>query len=455
MSDQLSKDYVIELIKTTLSSNKILEMAQQHLKYEFLQTEAQKRVVKFIFETYALGGISPTLGIIAQAFPTHTEVIALLNKIKTVDIKGKEDSIVQQFEVFIKDLRYQAILKKSADLYNNNKQSEAVKVLAKEAADIEAFTVKPKTYTKVFAQFDDRMRQRQLQAASDQFKSTKERLTTGIHEFDVKIGGGYRKGTSFLAMARSGVGKTMYLRWVAITNARLGKRVVLFQNEDTEENALEAMDSIFTGITGGDIEDGLISDELLLIVTKIRSEILARGGEIILVATDKFNETTIEWCDEQLEEIEKVEGKIDMALWDYLEVFSAKGQYGKGDAAERRRREDIANKIVSVAVKRNIVTGTATQASDIPVEKINNPDFNMTRTHASEFKGIVKPFAYFFTFNATEEEYQQQIVRIHIDKLRKSKGAGTTIKIYQSRENGRFYDSLRTKAIWNSYNHAA
>lgn len=455
MNEQLSKDYVVELIKATLSSNKILEMCRDHLKYEFLQTEAQKRVVKFILETYALGGQSPTLGIIAQAFPTHTEVVALLSKIKITDIKGKEDTITTQFEVFIKDLRYQAILKKSVELYNNNKQDEAVKIMAKEATAIAEFSLRPKAYTKVFSQFDDRMKKRQLQAASDQFASTRERLTTGIHEFDSMLGGGYRKGTSFLAMARSGIGKTTYLRWTAITNARLGKRVVLFQNEDTEENAMESMDAAWTGITGGDIEDGMMSEELQALVIKVKEEILRRGGEIILVATDKFNDTTIEWCDEQLDEIEKVEGKVDMALWDYLEVFTSKGMNGKSEGAERRRREDVANRIVSIAVKRNIVTGTATQAADIPIEKINNPDFNMTRTHASEFKGVVKPFAYFFTFNATDDEYQQQIVRVHIDKLRKSKGAGRTIKLYQSRENGRFYDAVRTKQTWDSYNHAA
>lgn len=455
MSEQLSKDYVVELIKSTLSSNKILEMCSQHLKYEFLSTEAQKRVVKFIFETYSTTAMSPSLGTVAQAFSGNPEVIALLTKIKSVDIKNKEDAITTQFEVFIKDLRYQALCTNSVQLYNAGKHQEAVKLMSKEAKLIEDFTVKPKSYVKVFGGFNDRMEKRALQAASDSFASVRERLTTGVHEFDGRIGGGYRKGTSFLAMARSGIGKTTYLRWCAITNARLGKRVVLFQNEDTEENSLESIDAAWTGITGGDIEDGLISDDMRDMIERVRAEIIARGGEIILVATDKFNDTTIEWCDEQLEEIEKIEGKVDMALFDYLEVFTTKGQHGKSESGERRRREDIANKIVSIAVKRNVVTGTATQSADIPIEKINNPDFNMTRTHASEFKGVVKPFAYFFTFNATDEEYQQQILRIHIDKLRKSRGAGTTIKVYQSRENGRFYDAMRTKQTWDSYNHAA
>lgn len=454
MSDLLSKDYVIELIKCCLSNNKVLEIASKHLKYEFLQTEAQKKVVKYIFESYVLQGTSPTLGMIAQAFSTNTDVIALLSRIKTLNIQGKDESILKAFEGFIKDLRFQAVLKKVADLYNASKPEEAVKVLAKESKEIEEFTLKDKYYVKVFEQFSERMEKRKLEAASEKHAAIKERLTTGVHEMDSFLHGGYRKGTSFLAMARSGAGKSTYLRWVALTNARLGKKVVVFQGEEPEKMSLDSIDAAWTSLTSDDVEDGYIPENMQASVAKVLREIKARGGEIILIANEQFNKMTIEECREKLIDIIKLNGPVDMVLFDYLEIFHAKGSYGNSESAERKRREDIAEKITNIAVEFNVVTGTATQAKDIEPEVYNKVDFVMRRTHASEFKNVVKPFSYFFTFNATDDEYKEQQLRIWIDKVRKHPG-NKLIRIYQSRDNGRFYDAVATKQKIDTFTYAA
>lgn len=450
MSDTLSKDYVLELIKCALTNTKALDICSRHLKYEYLQNEIQKKAVKYIFDTYELTSKAPTIGTIGQAFSGNADMMSFLSKLKKIDVAKKEDIIINSFETFIKDIRFQSIIKKVVELYNADKSDDAVKVLAKESENIANFSLKDKYYTKVFEQFDDRMDKR-IRAMLNTDAYEKERLVTGVGELTALCGGGFRKGTSFLCMARSGVGKTTYLRWVAIANARLGKRVVVFQGEDTEDNAMEAFDAAWTSITINDIEHGEIPDEKIKGIIQAKKEIKARGGEIILVAAEQFDLMSIEECREKLQEIIKTEGPVDMVLFDYLEIFTTKGHNGKGEAAERRRREDIANKITNIATEFKVVTGTATQSADISIENINNPDFKLTRHHASEFKNIIKPFSYFFTFNATEEEYKQQILRIYVDKLRRHQ-SGQTVKIYQSRDNGRFYDSYRTKV--NFYNAA-
>lgn len=443
MSQALSKDYVLELLKCSITNAKVLDICSRYLKYEYLETPTQKKIVKYIFDTYNVSSSAPTLGAIAQAYSGDPEVIALLGKIKKVDTEGKDEVILSAFEDYVKDIRFQRVLHNVAKLYNEDKVKEAVEELATESKAIQDFTLKDRFYTKVFDQFDDRTKKRQNTIQSNE-SLLKERMTTGIHEFDQATLGGFKKGTSFLAMARSGVGKSTYLRWVALTNARLGKRVVFFQAESTEDETMESFDAAWTSIALGDVEDGHIPTDLLLKIRKVKNEIKSRGGEIIVIASEQFDQMSMEECREKLKDIIKVEGPVDMVLFDYLEIFTSKGMYGKGDAAERRRREDIANKMTNIATEFKVVVGSATQSADIDTEKLNNPDFKMTRHHASEFKNIIKPFSYFFTFNATEDEYRQQLLRVYVDKMRRH-SAGQTIRIYQSRNNGRFYDAVRTK----------
>jgi hypothetical protein len=448
---KLSKDYVYELIACCLKSKKVLDVCTSHLKYEFLQTDAQKKVVKYIFDTYTLRQSAPTFGQIAQVYALFPEVIAFLGKVKKVKIEdGKEVGVLDTFEDFIKDMRFQQLYHKLAKTYNDGNTSDAIALMTKESKSINDFTIKPKKFSLVFGQFDDRQRERETRAQSDD-SVLFQKLTTGIHPFDQYIKGGYRKGTSFLGMAQSGKGKSTYLRWTAMCNARLGKKVVVFQGEDTEDAAMDAFDAIWTGVTVEDVEMANVPEDLLPKIKAVRSEIMRRGGEIIMVPSEQFDKQTIEECNDIIDEIEKVVGPIDMALWDYLEIYSTKGQWGKAESSERRRREDIAEKITSIATSRKIVTGTMTQSMDIDQALQQNPDFHMTRSHASEFKNIVKPFSYFFTFNATPDEYQAQHLRIWLDKIRKHP-ANKSIKIVQAREYGRFYDAIKTKVNFAQYN---
>jgi hypothetical protein len=97
-----------------------------------------------------------------------------------------------------------------------------------------------------------------------------------------------------------------------------------------------------------------------------------------------------------------------------------------------------------------MVTGSVTQAVDIIPQKYEDPDFVLTRSDVSEFKGVIKPFSYFFTLNQTSDEKEQGVNRIYCDKFRYHPD-GQIIKVCQAMNIGRFYDSQRTlKVFWDS-----
>lgn len=440
MERQLTGDFVVELLKAILTSSKVLEVCKKHLKYQYLLTEAQKKVLKFIFDTTSVTNKVPTIGIIGQTYSTDDEVILLLTKIKKITIEKEQiENILDTLEAYIIESRFRILYEKLGDLYNEGKKKEAFKLLTTESKEINEFHLKDSFYTTVFKDFGTRQEQR----VNNKDSILLEKLTFGIHELDDLTRGGQNKGTSSLFLARSGIGKSTYLRWMGLCNARLGRRVVHFQGEGTEKECLDAYDAGWTSIDLHDIEFGTIPESKKLKIQKAQRDILSNGGEIYVYASESFDSMSLNDCRDIMTDITTLHGQIDLAIFDYLEIFTVKGQYGNSEASERKRREDIANKITNIATEFKCATATAAQAQDILPEKYNNPDFVLKRSHISEFKGMLKPFSYFFTFNNTDDEYQSEIIRIYVDKLRKYK-SGQTIKIYQSRSNGRFYDSVKT-----------
>lgn len=447
---KLQPDFLIELIKCCLlpgnDSLKFLDIGKQHLKYHFLETEAQKKVVRYIFEVSEIQRVPPTIGAIGQAFANDKEVISLLSQVKKAQVPLEaHDGIIESFEVFIRKAMFVSVYEKVGNLYNEGKQQEAIELLAKEAQIINEFKLKQTYYTAIFRDFEKRQEKR----VANRDTALLEKCVFGIHELDDLTRGGFNKGTSACILARSGAGKSMFLKWIGLCNARLGYRVIHFQAEGTEKEAEDTYDAAWTSVDLGNMELGHIPVDKRERVIKAHKNIMSSGGEIYVYAVEKFDSMSLNDAREIIIDIEKTFGKVDLVIFDYAELFTVKGAYFNSEQGERKRREDIANKITNIATEFKCGVVTATQANDIPPDKVNNPDFVITRHHISEFKGFIKPFSYFLTLNQTEDEYAEGICRILCDKFRKYR-SGQIVRIQQHRENQRFYDAAETlKMFYN------
>jgi hypothetical protein len=441
--NKLSNDYVLELLKCCFTSQKIFELCKAHLKYHYLQSEPQKKIVQYLFDTFDATNAIPTIGIIGQAHLENKEVIALLSQIKKIQIVPEQhDTIINEFENFIKLSRFKAMYAKMGELFNQEKHDEAIQFAKDESEEINNFKLKASYYDTVFKDFDKRNAERQANSENKQSKY----CIWGIEELD-DITRGIEYGRSALIMARSGGGKSTMMKWVGLSNARLGKRVVHFQAEGTKNECLAGYDAAWTSINLDDMEMGNIPQTKLVKIQKAHRDIVNTGGEIYVYASEQFDSLSIQDCRNILLDIEKIYGKVDLAIFDYLEKFTVAGKYYNSEAGERKRRSDLADKITNICVELNCAVLTAIQANDVKATDYNKPDYVMTRNSISEFKGAINPFSYFLTVNATDEEYENQICRIYCDKLRRAK-RGKTVRIYQSLNNGRFCDSHRTKEVF-------
>ena len=451
-SGRLSGNFIAELCKACLTNSKVLETCSKYLKYNYLETNAQKEVFRYILESHSVGAVIPTIGVIAQNFGGDREIISFLEQVKKIQVNKDEcDLILEQLEKFIKNSRFVEVYNNTYSMFQEGKKEQAVSYMASESTKINEFTIKDEYFSTVFGDYQKRQNQRVREAAlnSSSIDIRTNKIPSGIRELDETILGGFRRKTSVLILGQSGQGKTTCLRWFGISAARTGNRVVHFQIEGSESECLTGYDAAWTGTNLRKYDDLEITGEfeqdeqLLKAIEKTRKSIVDElRGEIYVYAAESFDSLTIERCREILKEIVASSGPVDEVIFDYLEVMET-SSYKGSHTDERRRREKLANLITNIAIEFNCVTITATQASDINPKDLTNEQFVMTRHHISEFKGCLKPFSYFMTLNATPEEYKRDIMRIYCDKFRKHK-AGRTITIAQQKDAGRFYESGRT-----------
>lgn len=442
----LSENFIVELFKSCISNRNVLELVKQHLQFHFLPDESHKKIWNAIIQIFELTNSVPTMGVLTEKLKSDNKCLNVLLDIKRCKIPDAS-AILPSFETFIKEVRFVSLYTETGKLWNKGDQDKAIAELAKESEKILKFSLSSGLYAKVFLDFDKRQEQRQHKEHLEDKK-----IPLGIHCMDFDIRGGGRVGTSGLLLARSGTGKTTFLRWVGIAAARIGLRVVHFQIEGTEEECLEAYDAAWTGTTLEDIEFGNLSKENVRKIKNVNNDLIQGKGEIFVIAPEEFGSLYIEECDEMIEDLEKTYGKISLALFDNIELFETKGQFPNSEMGERKRRESLGNKITNIAIKRKLFSLATTQANDIRPDKYNNPDFVMTRSDISEFKGMVKPFSYFWTWNVTDDEYNASMGRIFNDKFRRHK-SGQVRKIYTDSESARFYDSSRTlNNLWDNVN---
>ncbi len=448
METVINDSFLVELYKGCLTSKSFLEITRKHLQYHYIPNKFYKELYEKIIQQYDLLNEPPTIGSLSQYFSDSEDILKILHQITNTQITNKQDIILGTFEKFIVNSKFREVYTQMADLHNSGKQEKAIELMAKESQLIANFTIKDSYYTTVYQAFLERNNERRKKEINQfDFK-----VPFSIPPLDYYTKGGMNRGTSSLFMALSGKGKSTAMRWVGASAARLGYKVVHFQAEGTEEECLDTYDACWTSISLDDIEWGTIPADKIKAIEETRKKILASKGEVFIKASEQFDSMSLNDCNDVISDLERIHGKIHLGIYDYAELFTVKGKFFNSESGERQRRLEVANKITNTATVHKMCTLTSTQANDIKPVLVNNPDFYMTRSDLSEFKGLVKPFSNFITFNQTDDEEENGVIRLYNDKIRKAP-RGQRYRIAQSLHNSRFCDNSRTlQMFWDEKN---
>jgi len=438
----LNENYIIELFKMCLRNRRVLEASIPHIKNSFLPNEETKQVWELMKTYYNATSKLITLGMISQEYSQDLKVLKVVSNIKDAQLPDKE-SVLSQLENFVKSSIFHEAYDQLSDLYNQGQKQKAYELMKDTAEKIGDFSIKEKYFTNLYGKFQERHRERIQRKESGEMLG--EKIPTGIDEFDKITRGGVNKGDTLLALAQSGVGKTKFLRSVGLAASRRGFKGLHISAEGTLQENLDAYDAGVSGQKLRDIEGANISQEIIDKIKIAARNITLKGGEVFIEAFEQFDTATISDVRNLILEIEKIHGKLSFLCLDYLELFDPGDgkRYGTSNDQERKRRESVSNKLKNIAVEFNMAVFTATQASTVSPELLNDPEFFQTRYNISEFKGVIKPFSYFITFNKTKDENEISMMRIYMDKVRKYAG-GQIIKIYQRYDRERFYDRKKT-----------
>lgn len=447
MVDKLSPNLLNEIAKLCLTSKDTAEVIKAHLSYSFIKTQEYKQVFKYIFDYLGAHDKTPTIGTLSQDLPQTPEILSIVAQIRETSVVDTKSQILASFEKYIKKSRFLKLNEDVKEAYNKGDHEKAFTLQEEESIAINNFSLSSQLHSRVFADFDKRQQERK----NRDFSHTKWQI--GIPAFDYHTYGGVEPKTSLLGIARSGIGKSTLLRSIGHKLAWQGLNVVHFQAEGAKEAVQDAYDAMWTGVPINDIKKGELTGKEISTIERARKAFLAQCGEIYIVAYEQFDTASIAQARQQLIELKKTVN-IHAALFDYLDLFDPGDgkRYGTNAEGERSRKASVAKKIVNIATELNMFTATMTQASDIEKKDWDNPNYVITRSEISNLKATVDPFMYVVSLNQTMDENDNDILRVHEEKLReyKIKSWEATYHIAQDREAGRFIDVATTnERFWD------
>lgn len=441
-NNQLTDSYINELFAASFQRRSVFETVREYLKFSYLQTEAEKQLWQWAVKQYDRTGRVPTLGQIQQQFSENEKVLDLLVEIAGVEFEDEdnfEDDLLKTFEDFIKKMKFLEVNDKIVEIYNRGDKNKAYETFVKYAEDFSKFSIMKPKFETVFGDFPERQARRKSEDYNYRFK-----IPTGIDELDYRLGGesgGPETGECVLWMGDSGAGKSQCLAAMGVASARQGFRTAHFQLEGTKEQCLNRYDAAWTGTLYQDIKLGNISDKKMEVTKRIIKKL--KKSDIIVSSEEQWGGKSLSDVRRELKEMEKLYGKIDVIIIDYLELLEVGDGHNYTPGEERFRQAKLAKGMKTLAMEFNAVVHTATQSSSIKEEQKNDPSFVITRADLSEDKGKIRPFDIFVTINQTRDEMREEIMRLHTDKLRDYKN-GNPIHICNNFAYARFYDRKRT-----------
>lgn len=358
-NNALTSNYINELFSAAFQRRGVFDTIREYLKFSYLQTEAEKQLWQWAVKQYDRTGRVPTLGQAQQQFSDNEKVLDFIVEIADVEFDDEdnfEEDLMHTFEDFIKKMKFLEVNDKIVDIYNRGEKDKAYETFVKYAEDFGKFSIMKPKFETVFGDFSERQAKRKSEDYNFRFK-----IPTGIDEIDYRLGGDYggpETGECVLWLGDSGAGKSQCLVHLGISAARQGFRVAHFQLEGTKEQCLNRYDAAWTGTLYQDVKLGNITDKKMEVTKRIIKKL--KKSDVIVSSEEKWGGKSLVDVRRELKEMEKIYGKIDVIVIDYLELLEVGDGIVYMPKDERFRQAKLAKGMKSLAMEFNAVVHTAT-----------------------------------------------------------------------------------------------
>ena len=437
----LTEEYLYELFFGCFEYDYVCGTVCEYMHQEYLPGRDYQSLLKYIKAYYKEHKSAPTSNIMAQIASSDRNVISLLRDIKDSAECATAEAIIEQFEEYIRQVRFQKTYKEMGELYVKQDKEKAMKLLSEFAEWQSKFTLKTNTFVDIASTFGSRFtKNRDLHNQESKLKTVNRFY---IDELDNRNEGRDLRGQLTCFLASTGVGKSHIIRWIGRNCAWIdGLNVLHFQLEGSEEEVTDAYSAAIVGCNAFSYSCGTITDRDM---NKMVEKVNSMSGTIKVKTYPKFaNKVSTIDIKNSIDEYEKEFKRTpDVVLIDSMDLLEDSTGKKWSENGERYKRTNVANDLKDLASDKNIWIAVTYQSTIENRDWINDEKNVLTEYNCSEAKGLSRPLTHLITLNQSMNEAHEETMRLNIAKSRFFK-KGSPFKIATNYKNETFYDRERT-----------
>lgn len=437
----LTEGFLAELYNSAITNDYMCSVVTQYMQDEFLPSREYQTLndaLKKYFKDYKM---APKYGMIEQICATSRATSELLDDIKNLSTNVETSSLRDQFEKYLKLVRFKKIYKKVGKKFDDGEGLEAIAEFEREAGNLSAFSLAPDEFVDVAGTFESRLRENKERTVENNGKRPVTRFYIDALD-ELNKGRNLRTQLSVL-IAMSGVGKTHFARWIGYNAAYVdGLNVLHFSLEGSAAETMDAYSACMIGSSAFDYERGKISPHA---VEQFRKMLETYKGTLKVKAYTKFGKrtTTID-IKNDCEKYHKENGFYpDLIIIDSLDLLDDSSGKTWDTKSLRFKRIAVAEDLKDLAGELDTWVFATYQATIENPEWVNDEKNVLTAFNTSECKGLQRPCTHFLSLNQSRREYQEETMRIYADKFRFEKKSAP-FRICTAYDKEIFFDRERT-----------
>lgn len=462
----LQQNLLDEAFKWCLHDDNILSVVCSNLSSEDIPKDLKSYdvVLAILKQNNHSGDSKLTLGELQQKFYRRGfDDDKIFERIRSATLSTQE-SLLSQLTSHIKGVKSIQAYEDFGEAYQKSDKDKAVSDFVNNVKEVELidFSLNTIVSHNPFTNITDVLLENEVE---NEIRGNSGKMPFSIPPLDKITGGGSDVGETALFILPSGGGKSTILKTISSNAIRLGFKGIHYQLEGSRKEAILKYGNIITGVSYNDQLRGYIpskvkprwilldgkkvlindrSDILHLNESKIKYMLNRVGSyDLSVNAYDNLGDATLTGIEADIKDWVEVHGcNPDFIIVDSLDLAHPGDgvKYSPDPTGVKARIQACTKKLKNMATDFETRVITATQTSDIPMEKWNDPNFVITRNHSMGDKNIANPFSYVFSGNRTMVEKKSGMARIYIDKLRHSGVPNPIVFVKTDFNNGKYVD---------------
>lgn len=411
----LTSEFLAELYNCAITNNQICSVVSRYMEDTFLPDQQYQMLNSALKSYFAEYKTAPGYGLISQRLSTSRAVSELLEEIKEVASNTNTESIRDQFEEYLKLVRFKQIMRDVNKLNEDGARLNAMKSFVKEATQLQQFSLKPDELLDVAKTYEERLTKNKMQKEDDGRKPV---TSFFIDPIDAINQSRSLRTQLTMILAMPGTGKSHAIRHIGFNAAYIaGLDVLHIQLEGSVAECADAYSAMLTGISTYDFERGIVNSHAL---DSLREKLKTYAGSLKIKSNSRFGKEYT--TGDLMTECEKYKERFfkypDVVLVDSADLMGDSSGKSYDNKSLRFKRLAVFQELKDIATITGCWLVASYQATIESQDFVENEKKHLGMYNVSEGKGISRPCTHVISLNQSSKERNEGILRINIDKFR-------------------------------------